>query len=75
MKKIIAFSILALTLCACGKHAESSKVKMENGGPGLLVHCNGLTEEQCVADVCKNGGQVVRRNVSNRNDTFLITCQ
>lgn len=73
MKKIFVFAILML--CACSKHADSAKVKLENGKPGLIVHCNGLTEEQCVADVCKNGGQVLHRNVYNRSDTVLISCQ
>lgn len=73
MKKILILTILSL--CACSKHADSSQVKMENGKPGLIVHCNGLSDEQCVADVCKNGGQITHRNVYNRADTVLITCQ
>ncbi len=73
MKKILVFAILVL--CACGKHADSAQVKLENGKPGLLVHCNGLTDEQCVADVCKSEGQILHRNVGNRADTVLISCR
>lgn len=73
MKKIFLFAILAL--CACGKHADSSQVHLEDGKPGLLVHCNGLTEDQCVKDVCKKGGQILHRNVSNVKDAYLVSCQ
>jgi len=73
MKKIFLFAILAL--CACGKHADSSQVKLENGKPGLMVHCNGLDDNKCVADVCKHVGQITHRNIANQADTVLITCQ
>jgi hypothetical protein len=73
MKKILVLSILAL--CACGKHADSSQVHLEDGKPGLMVRCNGLDDDQCVQDVCKNGGKILHRNVANQADTVLISCQ
>jgi hypothetical protein len=73
MKKMFVFAILVL--CACSKHADSTQVRMEDGKRGLMVQCNGLDDEKCVADVCKNGGQILHRNVYNRADTVLITCR
>jgi len=74
MKKIL---LLAFLLCACGKHAESSQVKLEDGTPGLLVHCNGLLDEVCVAQVCnhRGHGKILHRNVGNNPDSLLVSCQ